>query len=153
EPVPIGVAGGIYFAGAALARGYVNQTESTPSRFLPNPFSNVGGERLYRTGDMVRYRAAGKLDLLGREGRQIRIRGRRIETSRIEAALHQQAGVDDAMVTVQATDTRLVAYIIPAATVERGEAWDHKWSENLRAELKRILPEYMVPSELVLLEK
>jgi len=153
EPVPVGVAGELYLSGAGLARGYVNKADLTASRFIPNPFSAAGGDRLYRTGDMVRYRADGTLDLLGRLDRQIRIRGRRIELGEIEAVLQQQVDVDDAVVTVQATDGRLVAHIIPVATVERGEAWEQKWRESLRAELKRTLPEYMVPSELVLLEK
>ena len=152
EPVPIGVAGELYVAGAGLARGYVNQADSTASRFLPNPFSDAGGERLYRTGDLGRYRHDGQMDFLGGSGRQMRIRGRRIELGEIESVLQQQAEVDDAVVTVDATDARLVAYIIPAANVERGEAWEQKWRENLRTQLKRILPEYMVPSELVVLE-
>jgi amino acid adenylation domain-containing protein len=153
EPVPVGVAGELYLAGAALARGYVNQPDRTASRFLPNPFSSTGGERLYRTGDMVRYIADGKLDFLGRCDGQIRIRGRRIEITQIEAALQQQAEVEDAVVTIHGAARNLVAYIIPAETAGKGEGWEQKWRDNLRAELKRILPEYMVPSELVLLDK
>lgn len=153
EPVPVGVAGELYLAGAALSRGYMDQPDQTAGRFLPNPFSNTGGERLYRTGHMVRYRADGKLDFLGQYDGQIKIRGRQIEINQIEAALHQQAGVEDAVVVLRGAEKKLVAYIIPTATDGKAEGWEQKWRENLKAELKHTLPEYMVPSELLLLDK
>ncbi|HEV2964525.1 MAG TPA: amino acid adenylation domain-containing protein, partial [Candidatus Angelobacter sp.] len=153
EPVPIGVVGELYLAGVGLARGYMNEPDLTASRFLPNPFSAIGGERFYRTGDLVRYRADGKLDFQGQQDEQIKIRGRRVQLSQIETALQQQSEVEDAVVKFQTTDKRLVAYIIPAATSDKSETWEQNWRQSLRAKLKRILPEYMVPSDLVPLEK
>ncbi|HEV3040683.1 MAG TPA: amino acid adenylation domain-containing protein, partial [Candidatus Angelobacter sp.] len=151
EPVPIGVTGELCLAGATVARGYLNHPDVTASRFVPHPFSGKEGERLYRTGDMVRYRPDGMLELMDSQGRQIKLRGRRIELNQIEGVIQQQPGVEDTVVALQATDNRLVAYIVPSATADRSV--EQKWRENLRAQLKRILPEYMVPSELVLLER
>ena len=153
EPVPIGVAGELYLAGAGLARGYMNQAGLTASQFLPNPFSTVGGERLYRTGDMVRYRADGKLEFLERHDQQIRVRGRRIQIHQIETVLQQQPEVDDAIVRFQASDKRLIAYVVPAPPSGQNETAGQNLREGLQAKLKQILPEYMVPAELVLLKK
>jgi len=149
EPVPIGVVGELFVAGTGLVRGYLNLPDLTASRFLPNPFSNAEGDRFYRTGDLARYRSDGTLDFLGQRDQQIRIRGHRIELGEIESAIHQQPEVDDVVVTTNSADGKLVAYIIPATP----DAWEQKWRENLRTRLKGILPEYMVPSELVPLEK
>jgi amino acid adenylation domain-containing protein len=153
EPVPVGVSGELYLAGAGLARGYMNHADLTAVRFLPNPFSTVGGERLYRTGDTGRYRADGKLEFLERHDQQVRIRGRRIQISQVETVLQQQPEVDDVVVSFQTSDKKLIAYIVPAPAPSQNQAAEQSLREGLQAKLKQILPEYMVPADLVLLKK
>ena len=148
NPVPIGVAGELYVGGAGLARGYVNRPELTAERFMPNPFGSAG-ERLYRTGDLARYRADGTMDYSGRIDHQVKMRGFRIELGEIEAALARAAGVRDAIVLAREDGSRgkrLVAY------VTAGEATALDVAE-LRAAAQRALPDYMVPSAIVVLEQ
>jgi amino acid adenylation domain-containing protein len=140
--VPIGVAGELHVGGAGLARGYLGRAALTAERFVPNPFGN--GDRLYRSGDLARWRADGELEFLGRLDHQVKIRGYRIELDEVEAALRQRAGVKDAAVVVRQErgEKRLVAYVaghgaaLPEAAV-------------LRAHLKQSLPDYMVPAVFV----
>jgi amino acid adenylation domain-containing protein len=144
QPVPSGAIGELYIGGAGVARGYFDRPDLTAERFVPDAFATQPGQRLYRTGDRVRYTHEGALDYLGRTDHQVKLRGFRIEPGEIEARLHGCAGVEQAVVVVrhdQADDPRLVAYVAGASDVEA-----------LRASLEQSLPAYMVPSAFVLLE-
>ncbi|CAG0936132.1 partial microcystin synthetase protein McyA, partial [Thermoflexales bacterium] len=149
--LPIGVPGELYVGGAGLARGYLNQAGLSASRFIPNPFSRRAGERLYVTGDLVRYLPNGDLEYLGRIDHQVKVRGFRIELGEIEAVLSQHPDVREALVTVQedssseSRDKRLVAYLVcrdqAVPTVS-----------ELRQHLRMSLPDHMVPAAFVMLE-
>src|SRR5205814_7005419 len=143
--VPIGVAGELHVGGAGVTRGYLNQPDLTAERFIRNPFSDDPNERLYRTGDIVSYRANGILDFLGRADNQIKIRGFRVELEEIEQALREQSSVKDGVVVYDESAQRLVAYVIPQ---------DNKGisTTNLRNSLKTKLPAYMVPSILEVID-
>jgi amino acid adenylation domain-containing protein len=101
NPVPLGISGELYIGGEGLARGYLKQPELTAERFIPHPFSERVGERLYRTGDITRFTAAGDLEFLGRQDQQVKIRGYRIELGEIEAALREHPGVDEVVTVVR----------------------------------------------------
>ncbi|HVH12444.1 MAG TPA: condensation domain-containing protein, partial [Longimicrobium sp.] len=139
RPLPVGVPGELYVGGAGVARGYHNRPELTAERFIDSPF--VSGDRLYRTGDRVRWLADGTLEYLGRLDAQVKVRGFRIELGEIEAALLAHPGVQQCAVVVREDapgDRRLAAYVV-------GEAD----AETLRAHLRRSLPDYMVPAAFV----
>jgi acyl carrier protein len=147
RPVPPGVAGELYVAGPGLARGYLHRPDLTAERFLPDPFAAEPGGRLYRTGDRARRRTDGQLEFLGRVDRQVKVRGFRVEVEEVEAALAAQPAVRLAAVVARPDATgvhRLVGYVVPA-----GEAAN---VSELRAALRRDLPEYMVPSLWVTLD-
>ncbi|MFL6121749.1 amino acid adenylation domain-containing protein, partial [Actinophytocola sp.] len=140
EPVPEGVPGELYLAGAGLARGYLGQTARTAERFVANPFGPAGA-RMYRTGDLVRWRS-GQLEYLGRTDDQVKIRGFRVEPAEVEAVLARHDDVTDAVVVVREDrpgDRRLVAYTVPAGADPRA----------LRDFAGRSLPAYMVPAAVV----
>jgi len=151
NPVPIGVAGELLIGGAGLARGYLGAADRTAEKFIPHPFSQEPGARLYRTGDKARYRADGAIDYVGRKDTQVKVRGYRIELEEIEVKLRAHAAVKDAVVVHQddGEHARLVGYIVLAqslnvtANVTAGE---------LRQHLNALLPDYMVPSAFVLLD-
>ncbi|SEN19156.1 non-ribosomal peptide synthase domain TIGR01720/amino acid adenylation domain-containing protein [Stigmatella aurantiaca] len=147
--VPVGVAGELCVGGAGLARGYLGRAELTAERFIPNPYSEEPGARLYRTGDRVRWLENGELEFLGRMDFQVKLRGFRIELEEVEAALSQQAGLSEVVVVVREDVPgvkRLVAYVVGAGKQPAPS------SEALRSALKQKLPEYMVPSAFVRLE-
>ncbi|MEO7021088.1 MAG: amino acid adenylation domain-containing protein [Ktedonobacteraceae bacterium] len=142
QPVPLGVAGELYLGGDGQARGYLNRPDLTAERFVPNPFSSVPGQRLYKTGDLARYRFDGTIEYLGRLDHQVKIRGFRIELGEIEARLRQHPAVMDTVVVAWGEPTgekRLVAYIVPQPP-------DVPDASVLRSYLQELLPVYMLPS-------
>lgn len=152
EPVPVGVAGEMYVGGAGLSRGYLNRPDLTAERFLPHPFSEKPGERLYRTGDMARFLRGGDIEYLGRSDRQVKIRGFRIELGEIESCLARHPGVRDCAVIVREDRPglkNLVAYV-----VTRPEQNSEQTSPpELRAYLTGKLPDYMLPGVFVRLDQ
>src|SRR5580658_7641889 len=146
QPAPMGVAGELYIGGAGLARGYHGRADLTAERFVPDPFGPPGG-RLYRSGDLARYRPDGAVEYLGRADQQVKIRGYRIEPGEVEAALLGHPGVREAAVVARAGEdggSRLVAYLAGAALPGVSQWWN--W-------LRERLPEYMIPAAFVDLER
>ena len=145
QPVPIGVVGEIYIGGDSLARGYHRQPELTDARFVPNPFASARGARMLRTGDLARWQPDGTIAFLGRNDRQMKIRGCRIEPAEIEAALAGHPLVDQAVVVTREDargEPQLAAYIVPAADVAPSE----RFVGEVRAHSAAVLPDYMQPA-------
>jgi amino acid adenylation domain-containing protein len=152
QPVPIGVPGELYIGGAGIARGYLNRPKLTAASFIPDPFGNEPGARLYKTGDLARYRPDGNIEFLGRIDYQVKVRGFRIEPGEIEAALGEHPALREVVVLARGAqntsgdgDKQLVAFVTtaeePAPSVS-----------ELRNFLRGKLPEYMIPSAFVTLE-
>lgn len=149
RPMAIGAEGELFVGGAGLARGYLKRADLTAERFVPNPFTGEPEDRLYRTGDLVRLRHDGELEYIGRCDDQVKIRGFRIELGEIQAVLNQHPQVRDSVVTMRdgdRNDGRLIAYL---ATRPPGQPT----VSDLREFLKERLPEHMVPSIFLFLEK
>ena len=148
ELLPIGVPGELYIGGDGLARGYMNRPDLTAERFVPNPFSNDSDSKLYRTGDLCRWRDDGTLEYLGRIDHQVKLRGFRIELGEIESVLSQHPSIAQCVVILREDrpgDKRLVAYY-----TQRGEQTPSVL--ELRESLGSKLPEYMVPAAYVRLD-
>ena len=144
--VPVGVAGELYIGNeVGLARGYHDRPDLTAERFLPDPFGEPG-ERMYRTGDLVQFREDGVLEYLGRVDQQVKIRGFRIELGEIESRLLASKQIREAAVVAQPSPTgdRLVGYVVSRGPLN---------SDEILAQLAQVLPDYMIPSQLLTLEQ
>ena len=149
QPVPVGVPGELHIGGPGVARGYLNQPELTAEKFVRDPFSSQADARLYKTGDLARYLDNGEIEFIGRRDYQVKIRGFRVELGEIETVLAKHAAVREALVLAREeglNNKRLIGYVVPAkgASPNAGE---------LRAFLKKQLPDYMVPSDFVMLDE
>jgi surfactin family lipopeptide synthetase A len=169
QPVPIGIPGELHIGGAGLARGYLNRADLTAAKFISNPFSQEYSGRLYKTGDLTRYRSDGQIDFLGRIDQQVKIRGFRIELEEIEALLSQHPQVREVAVIAKEDigGKRLVAYLVLVPDLAHPEASHPVASsrhpsqegnlssgvtQELRGFLKAKLPDFMIPSAFVMLE-
>ena len=157
QPVPIGVQGELYVGGVGVARGYVGRPGLTADRFAPDPFGHAG-ERLYRTGDIGRWRPNGQLEFLGRTDDQVKIRGYRVELHEVEAAVSRQPGVAECVVVLREDrqgERRLVAYVVRTGEPGRDQEADglgmNFGTAELAAGVRRTLPAYMVPAAFVVL--
>jgi acyl-CoA synthetase (AMP-forming)/AMP-acid ligase II len=155
-PVPIGVPGELYIGGVGVARGYLNRPALTATSFTPDPFGQESGTRLYKSGDLARYLADGKIEFLGRLDLQVKVRGFRVELSEIETVLAGHPAVRQAAViargnglagsSARPADKRLFAYVVP--TIETGGTVN-----ELRRYLSERVPDYMIPSAFVVLDR
>ncbi|HET8845765.1 MAG TPA: amino acid adenylation domain-containing protein, partial [Ktedonobacteraceae bacterium] len=148
QPAPVGVPGELYIAGIGLARGYLKRPDVTAASFIPHPFSHSEGARLYRTGDIARYKSDGTLEFLGRIDHQVKVRGFRIELGEIEAVLALHATVQDAVVIVREdipSDKRIIAYLVAKAGIALSVS-------DIYAFLKERLPDYLLPAGFVQLD-
>ncbi|MBD2508875.1 amino acid adenylation domain-containing protein [Nostoc muscorum FACHB-395] len=146
QPVPIGVPGELYIGGAGLARGYLNRSDLTAEKFIPNPFAEMGS-RLYKTGDMARYLADGNIEFIGRVDQQVKIRGFRVELGEIESVLCQHPQVQQAVVSVREDNSNksLIAYVVSKQTQTLNVS-------ELQRFIREKLPEYMMPSTFIMLK-
>ncbi len=147
--LPSGLPGELFIGGEGLARGYLNRPALTALSYLPNPFSNKSGQRLYGTGDLVSRNTDDTIEFLGRKDHQIKIRGYRIEIGEIEACIREHSNTNDAVVIAKGDkllgNMRLIAYVVPKEFKLYSET-------TLRTHIKKTLPEYMIPAQIVALE-
>jgi amino acid adenylation domain-containing protein len=170
QPVPVGVDGELYIGGVQLARGYLRRPGLTAERFIPDPYANELGRRLYRTGDVARYLSDGNLVFVGRRDQQVKIRGHRIEMGEIEAALDTHPRIRQSVVLAREDvpgDKRLIAYLLGKAGTTAADVVanaetnggiavsevDEVLRYELRGHLRERLPEYMVPSAFVFVSR
>ena len=147
RPVPVGVRGELYVAGSGLAHGYVDRPALTAERFLPDPFGEPG-ERMYRTGDVVRWAAPGCVEYLGRADDQVKVRGFRVEPGEIQVVVSGMPGVAQAFVTAHRDHSgvmSLVAYVVPTTGAELDAA-------DVRSAVAAVMPDYMVPAAVMVLD-
>ncbi len=145
QPVPTGVPGDLFIGGQGVVRGYLNRPDLTEERFMANPFK--AGERMYWTGDLAKYRDDGVIEFLGRVDHQVKIRGYRIELGEIEAKLGEHDSVRECVLLLREDtpgDQRLVAYLVPKTVAPD--------PTDIREHLRKDLPEYMVPNDVVILD-
>lgn len=150
QPVPIGLPGELFVSGSGLARGYIGRPDLTAKCFLPHPFSSSPGDRLYRTGDIVRLLPDGTLEFLGRSDHQLTISGRRVETGEIEDCLQGCTGSEQAVVLLQEQhpdEQCLIAYL------RSGEEAEDQDEQHVRARMQQMLPDCLVPDQLLWLER
>lgn len=159
QPVPIGVIGELYIGGRAVTRGYYGRPDLTAERYVPNPFTNQAGERMYRTGDLVRHLPNGTIQFIGRIDQQVKIRGHRVETGEVEHVLLAFPAIRDVVVTIREDnpgDKRLVAYLVPEQLASK-DAQAQRASQldvsAIRRHVKNVLPDYMLPSAFIELER
>ena len=148
QPVPVGVPGELFIGGVSLSRGYLGRPDLTAARFVPHPFSQAAGARLYRSGDLARLLPDGEIDFIGRIDNQVKIHGHRIELGEIESQLRACDGVQEAVVVAREDapgKKRLAAYLVASEGAMPDLA-------DLREQLQRSLPVYMVPADFVLLD-
>ncbi|MCP5207228.1 MAG: amino acid adenylation domain-containing protein [Hahellaceae bacterium] len=152
NPQPIGIPGELHIGGVGLARGYLNRPDLTAEKFIANPFSKDSASRLYKTGDLCRYREDGNIEFLGRIDHQVKIRGFRVELGEIESVLREHSAVHDVLVMARddlsgqpGGEKQLVAYVVKNASEEAD-------GQQLRDFLKAKLPDYMVPAAVVVLD-
>src|SRR5215213_2141848 len=149
RPVPAGVPGELYIGGDGLARGYHNRAELTAERFVPDPFSDVPGARLYRTGDRVRFLLDGNIEFLGRFDFQVKVRGFRIELGEIETVLARHAAIKEVVVEMRgdtSEEKRLVAFVVSEPDAKLS-------TDELRRYVSEKLPDYMMPNSFVMLDR
>jgi acyl carrier protein len=148
EPVRPDVLGEIFIGGRGVSQGYLNRPDLTAERFLPDPFSSAPGARLFRTGDFGRYRAGGVVEFAGRQDRQIKLRGFRIELDEIELALRNCDGVAEAAISLSQDKSggRVIAYVVTESGDSAASA------SRLRTSLEAQLPHYMIPSNFVFID-
>jgi acyl carrier protein len=148
QQVPIGAPGELHIGGVGLAKGYLNRPELTAEKFIPHPFSNEPGARLYKTGDLARFLPDGQISFMGRVDHQIKIRGYRIEPNEIVSVLNEHPAIQTSIVVAREDtpgDKRLVAYIVLVPEA-------HITTSSLRKSLMTRLPDYMIPVSFVRLE-
>jgi amino acid adenylation domain-containing protein len=152
--VPPGMAGELYIGGAGLARCYVNQPQLTVERFIEHPFSKVDGARLYKTGDLVRYRIDGNLEYLGRIDEQVKVRGFRIELGEIESQLSQLDSLKEVAVSVKGEGAKanLVAYLVASENAAHSMS-QQDILKQVKVHLTNSLPDYMLPSAYIFIDK